>query len=376
MLKLPGLTLKRVLEEVKKLEDDRVYPKKILEWLWDDVVHPILDELGFRTTPPDSNDVEKWPHVWWVPVGPLTYLPLHAAGYHGAGGSTGRTALDCIVSSYSSSIRLLIDRRRTAAAFTNLANSQAAVLVSMPTTPGRRPLKHAAAEVAELREVCPSLNLTPVEPAATKQAVLAALKAKPCISVFHFSGHGVSDGAEPSKSRLLLKDWKEDPLTVADLRDQWLDGSDTSSDSTVSSATQEENADTAAAAGASPPAEQPFLAYLSACSTGENKVLDLIDEAIHLANGCRLAGFRHAVGTLWPVSDACSVDIAREFYKAVRDAGATDEAVAWALHVAVRAVRYKTYTSNESDNRAAVDADNNTPRRYNLKWAPFLHFGV
>lgn len=371
-LRLRDLTLERVLEEVKKLEDDRVYPKKILEWLWDDVVRPILDELGFRTTPPDANDAEKWPHVWWVPVGPLTYLPLHAAGYHGGGGSAGRAALDRVVSSYSASLRLLVDRRRTTAASTNLAKAQAAVLVSMPTTPGRRPLKYAAAEVAEVREVCPSLNLTPVAPATTKQAVLAALKARPCIAVFHFSGHGVSDGAEPSKSRLLLQDWQTSPLAVADLRDQWLDGRGASSDSAVPSA------DTAAAAAGAPPApEQPFLAYLSACSTGENRVLDLADEAVHLANACRLAGFRHAVGTLWPVSDACSVDIARGFYEAVRDAGATDEAAAWALHVAARAVRYKTYTSAESGNtRAAADADGNTPKRYNLKWAPFLHFGV
>jgi CHAT domain-containing protein len=119
----------------------------------------------------------------------------------------------------------------------------------------------------------------------------------------------MSDPSEPSRSCLLLEDWKDNPLTVGDLRDHRL----------------QENS--------------PFLGYLSACSTGTNKEDRLIDEGIHLVSACQLAGFRHVVGTLWEVSDKHCVDVAKILYETIRDEGVTDVALCRGLHRAVRALR-------------------------------------
>ncbi|KAK4228967.1 hypothetical protein QBC38DRAFT_453782 [Podospora fimiseda] len=62
----------------------------------------------------------------------------------------------------------------------------------------------------------------------------------------------------------------------------------------------------------------PFLAYLSACSTGSNKVEGLEDENLHLMTACQLAEFRHVIGTLWPVSDEHCVDVAKTVFSRVR----------------------------------------------------------
>lgn len=59
---------------------------RMLNFLWDTVVEPVLSELGFaRATGPDL------PRLWWLPAGWLSILPFHAAGYHDG---SGRSALE------------------------------------------------------------------------------------------------------------------------------------------------------------------------------------------------------------------------------------------------------------------------------------------
>lgn len=69
----------------------------------------------------------------------------------------------------------------------------------------------------------------------------------------------------------------------------------------------------------------PFLAYLSACGTGEIKDQKFFDENIHLISACQLAGFRHVIGTLWEVDDETCVHMARMTYEGIEDGSATDE---------------------------------------------------
>ena len=47
--------------------------------------------------------------------------------------------------------------------------------------------------------------------------------------------------------------------------------------------------------------EHAQIAYLSACSTVENKVAQLANEVIHVGSGFQVAGFRHVIGCLWPL---------------------------------------------------------------------------
>jgi hypothetical protein len=116
------------------------------------------------------------------------------------------------------------------------------------------------------RPLCPVLGLRPITPQGRKEDVLRKLLA---CETFHFDGHGPSDPMNPSQSRLLLENWKTNPLTMGNLRDS----------------RQQDNA--------------PLLAYLPASSTGANQLEDLADEGIDLISACGAGLSRNC-------SDICS----------------------------------------------------------------------
>ncbi len=75
----------------------------ILEWLWDTIACPVLDQLGYDD--PADGAADDPARIWWMPTGALCRLPLHAAGYHREG--QGRTLLDRVVSSYTVTVHAL-----------------------------------------------------------------------------------------------------------------------------------------------------------------------------------------------------------------------------------------------------------------------------
>ncbi|MFF8594451.1 CHAT domain-containing protein [Streptomyces sp. NPDC015220] len=291
---------------------------EVLEWLWDTVTGPVLEELGHRSQPgPDAD----WPRVWWIPTGFLNLLPLHAAGHHTdpSDAPGRRTVMDRVVSSYTPTIRALRHSRERLAAQTPVAAGTApcGFVAAMPTTPGLPDggrLRHIPQEVAALREQVPDLDVligsdAPAgagERPPVKADVLARLAS---CRIAHFACHGTSDLADPSQSRLLLHDHAEDPLTVAGLAPVRLDGAQ--------------------------------LAYLSACRTAWTGDLRLTDESIHLAAAFQLAGFPHVIGTFWEIDDEVSARVAESFYVQLRNAAGTIDPnrAALALHHAVRDVR-------------------------------------
>ncbi|KAL2147927.1 hypothetical protein VTI28DRAFT_3405 [Corynascus sepedonium] len=334
---LPQLYQERIIEESYMIQTGSSSSlPATLKWLWDALVHPVLDALGFTdgrlALEPQGTDPSDitWPRVWWVPVGPLSGLPLHAAGDHEL--HDGETALDRVMSSYSSSIKALLAGRQTSQPPPPLMATAPgrAVLVSMSATPGMSRLEFTDDEVVMLNDMCPSMHLKPDQPQSLmKDDVLDRLRG---CRVFHFAGHGISDPADPSRSRLLLKDWQTHPLTVDDLRGERL-------------------------------LNNPFLAYLSACSTAAIEKLALADEGIHLVSACQLAGFRHVVGTLWTVSDAFCVDVARRFYETLRDEGVTsDAAVCRGLHLAMHELRNASTETVTAYMMAVTRDDNNGTR--------------
>ncbi|KAM0349863.1 hypothetical protein ACHAP4_010218 [Fusarium culmorum] len=234
---------------------------RILEWMWDHITEPILDALGYSHPPGE----DPWPHVWWIPTDLLTLFPLHAAGYHRRESS--ETVIDRVVSSYASSIRAIIRGRQNEISIRSTSTVvPRAMLVGMQYTPECGPLPFAIKEVDIVQDLCKSLGLETVRPSSRKENVSKGLLG---CKVFHFAGHGATDEEDPSNSHLLLEDWKEDRFCVADLQRMNL----------------REHA--------------PFLAYLSACGTGQMKRYNLVDESIHLISAYQLAGFRHVIGTLW-----------------------------------------------------------------------------
>jgi len=368
LLRLPALTLEDTEKRVRHLRaalggssDAVAVDSSMLEWLWSAACRPILDALGFTDCPTPGR---SWPRVWWVPTGLLTVLPLHAAGRYGKGST--ETVLDRVMSSYSSSIKAMqygcLDRARararasasdsdsdSACASSAPPRVDRALLVAMPVTPGLATgaLPFAADEVSVLRATCESsLGLEPVCPLPLKDAVVGELAS---CTIFHFAGHGRSDPADPSRSCLLLQDWEQNPLTVGDLRDCKL----------------YEN--------------QPFLGYLSACSTGASDADRLADEGIHLVSTLQLAGFRHVVGTLWKVSDSHCADIARVFYETLGSQGMTDAAVCLGLHMAIRALRDRQINSDSvgsRDGKLLGFGTHKSKGLVNAFWVPYVHYGA
>jgi tetratricopeptide (TPR) repeat protein len=298
-LALPSLSIRDLRE---KSQEEDLGSRKVLEWLWDAVTGPILSALGV-TGPPLADD--DLPHLWWIPTGVLSVMPLHAAGHH-CQGST-ETVLDRAMSSYSSSIRAIIHGRQRHAGLESAPSvREKALLVAMEHTPGESRLRYATEEISMLRGLCKSMEFDPIEPERRKQHVMSHL---PQCKIFHFAGHGYTDEYDPSKSCLLLDDWRADPLTLA----------------TLQATNMREHA--------------PFLAYLSACGTGQVRHERFLDESLHLVSGYQVAGFRHVVGTLWQVNDEPCMDIARITYEGIRRGDLADESVCRGLHKATRELR-------------------------------------
>ena len=372
VLNLPGLMYEKVEEHVRDILTSPLATSSqiltTLEWLWDTVAGPCLDALGFRNPRTDNN----MPHVWWIPTGPLSHLPLHAAGRHMDGSKD--TVLDRVISSYSLTVKTLAYGRGHNAQMAKHSAAQKAILVAMQETPGNlSTLPFATEEIDMLEELCQQVQLEPIQLyQPTQKQTLDHLKTS---TIFHFAGHGRTDASDPSLSSLLLEDWQEHPLTMGHLRDLRL----------------QENA--------------PFLAYLSACSTNANAVTELNEEGINLVSGCQLAGFRHVIGTQWKVSDRHCVDVAKTVYETLRDEGLTDRAVALGLHRAVKALRHEAVETGHAkvarERREWMDATNLTPdlgaeregrdgtliksankmkerakELVNTFWVPYVHYGV
>ncbi|WP_020672133.1 CHAT domain-containing tetratricopeptide repeat protein [Amycolatopsis nigrescens] len=262
--------------------------RETLSWLWEVVTEPVLKALG-HTGPPAEG--EPWPRVWWSPTGLLNFLPLHAAGRFPRDRDEpvpgAAAVLDRVVSSYTPTIRALLHARsRPVAARRRL------LAVAIPATPGQAPLPYAREEAEALSRRFDAASPL-IDAAASHDNVLAALR---FVNWAHFACHAHSDPAGPSNSHLLLHDR---PMSVAEVSRLRLEGAE--------------------------------LAYLSACSTARGSA-ELADEAIHIVSAFQLAGYRHVVGSLWPVLDRTSAEVAASFYTGL-DGGAPP---AEALHAVIR----------------------------------------
>jgi CHAT domain-containing protein len=60
--------------------------------------------------------------------------------------------------------------------------------------------------------------------------------------------------------------------------------------------------------------EKAVLAFLSACCTADVQNAALAGEHLHIANAFQIAGYSHAVGTLWLANDGVCPEFAQLFY--------------------------------------------------------------
>lgn len=341
--RLSGVTLRTIREASRHVTGVRSLKSKMLEWLWDKVAEPVMEALGL-TGSPDGNE---WPSVCWILTGPLVGLPLHAAGYHEA--SDGKTVLDRAISSYSVSLASLVqmhaDRQKPGAH----RKPEHAVLIGMPDLP------NALREVREVARVFPTMQIH--TPPPYTQDVLKALKT---CDVFHFAGHGRSSREDPTSSALILSGAER--LTVSSLFDINLHK------------------------------RRPFLAFLSACNTGQIKHDTFMDEGLHLIAACQVAGFQHVIGTLWEVSDKLCAEAARGIYEWMHGEGMSHASVSEGLHRTCRKLR-TDWVRGGKERRAKLRDDEGIEidgvsdiqgklRKVELAedepllWVPYVHYGI
>jgi tetratricopeptide (TPR) repeat protein len=282
---------------VAALEDgDEIEQTPILDtlgWLWDTVVGPVLDRLDdlgltVRTHPVGRDTGEPGARVCWMPTGPLSFLPLHAAGHHRPADGDARSALNRVVSSYTATVRGL-------GAPGPVAN-RAPLVVAVPASPQHRPLPGAVREADVVARSLGERVTVMVGAQATREAVLSRLTGADWV---HFACHATSTAAHPSDSYLAMYDG---PLRVRDLAGRLgVEGG------------------------------RRAVAYLSACTTAHGGQW-VPDEHIHVASAFQLAGFGTVVGTLWPVTDSIAVRAARHTYAALgqtSSAGAVNSTARW-----------------------------------------------
>jgi CHAT domain-containing protein len=253
----------------------------------------VLDHLGI----PGSNRSAELSRLWWCPAGDLVLLPLHAAGRQDG---TGRSVPDLVVSSYTPTLRALLQARTRPA----VTRAEARMLVvGMPHTPGAGSLPQALREIELLASRFPQNTLLLIGEDATRASVLDAMAHS---SLAHFACHGTTELTDPSTSSLMLTDG---PLTVADVLNQRFGTSE--------------------------------LAFLSACRTAASGGAYISDEPVHLASALQLAGYRHVIGTLWPVRDTVAAWTAGRFYAALSQYGKDNRHIAHALNDAVQQLRHQ-----------------------------------
>ena len=343
LLSLPGLKYQDVQQWVKRLarygnsarrdadlsEDDEEQEEAegdgghildigaILKSLWKVAVKPVLQQLKML----NQGSKNHMPRIWWVTAGLMGLIPLHAAGDHSEGSM--ENTLSYAISSYTPTLKSLqFVQSRPQVPMSKI--EQKLLLVSMPVTPGESAPLNVSEEVRAVENSASQwVSVTTLE-RPDKETVLEALKT---CTIAHFACHGTADPLDPGKSALLVGKEQIEKLTIEDL-------------DAIS-------------------CQHARIVYLSACSTAELKMMSLADESIHLASTFQLAGFQHAIGTLWGADDSAAVIIAQSFYKTLlQPDGDGSISVARALHHAILSFR---------------DSGNN--RKDIFKWAPFVHLG-
>lgn len=256
------------------------------------------------------------PHVTWCATGPLAFLPLHAAGKYE--GKSHQRVFDHVISSYTPTLTALLEAsKRKTQPFRGL------LVVSQPATPGQSRLPGTVQEVQAIKEHFDDLSFRWLNGSeATVDAVLEGMEKS---SWCHLACHGVQHPEDPTNSAFLLQDGRLELTTIMAKSFQFAE-----------------------------------MAFLSACqtATGDDQ---RPEEAIHLAAGMLMAGYRSVFATMWSIGDKEGHFVADKVYShLMRDQGhvGEDRTAAKSLHLAVASLR------NENGEKDFV------------KWIPFIHMGV
>ncbi|KAG8743177.1 hypothetical protein FRC10_000322 [Ceratobasidium sp. 414] len=285
---------------------------QVLSTLWNTIGVSIKDILSLEHS---SNSAPK---VYLYSSGPITQLPIHAAGEYIR--PEGESLLDYLVPSYIASLQNLSFPASAPGWDTPLR----VLAISQPHTPGHNPLPAAKVEIETIRKHVPPNQLFLAEnEAGDKMSLISGswLHSRDNPLVLHCACHARQNPYDPLSSSFYLHDGE---LKLSQLLGQRNN--------------------------------MPFLAVLSACETAAGDELRP-DEALHIGAALNyLQGFQSVIATLWAMHDADGPVLAEALYKELFSTGRTDRAdPAVMLRLAVNGMR--------ADGVSLV------------RWVPFVHFG-
>ncbi|KAF8594524.1 hypothetical protein BDV93DRAFT_565349 [Ceratobasidium sp. AG-I] len=264
-----------------------------------------------RNLTPYSSSVDQLPHITWCTAGPLSYLPIHAPGDY----ESQSMVFDYTISSYTPTLSALLLPLSTPNTFPGI------LAVGQSSTPNMAPLPGTSAELSQIQDKSQGLDMIRLdEHLATPAAVLAGLEEH---SWVHMACHAIQRSINPMQSAFYLHGGM---LTLAEITQKRL--------------------------------KQADFAFLSACQTATGDE-NLPDEAVHLAAGRLMAGYRTVIATMWAIGDNDAPLVAEAVYELLLEEGKPDarrEAVA--LHKAMGQLR------------ATLGM------KAFVKWVPYIHIGL
>ncbi|KAG9096541.1 hypothetical protein FS749_008268 [Ceratobasidium sp. UAMH 11750] len=281
----------------------------ILGILWYDIVKHVVEHLDITHAQPHTSDL---PHITWYLTGPLSFLPLHAAGDY----SSPDTILSSLaISSYTPNLTSLGRPVPTSNFFSGiLAVGCGSSTRGLGTLPG------TTTELDQLEKQFTGLKCTRLsEKDACSDTVLQAMVDH---SWVHFACHASQNPLDPLRSALHLYDSDLDLASIS-----------------------------------RNPMKHAQLAFLSACQTAAGDST-LPDEAVHLAAGLLMAGYPTVIATMWSIHDTDAPLVSGKFYECLLEGGMPNSRkAAMALHKATAHLR------------ATIGVEQFA------RWVPYIHVG-
>lgn len=220
-----------------------------------------------------------------------------------------------VISSYSPTLTALLPPTQTPNTFTGI------LAVGQKSTLGLPPLPGTEDELNIILERFKGQLVTQLDgEAATPDAVLAEMEKH---SWVHLACHAIQNTKKPTECAFHLHNGTLDLATITHKQ-----------------------------------LTQADLAFLSACetATGDEK---LPDEALHLAAGMLMAGYRTVIATMWSIGDRNAPLFAEKVYEHLMEAGVPDaRRSAVAVHKAAECLRAKVGVKAVAE------------------WAPYIHIGI
>ncbi|CAE6475321.1 unnamed protein product [Rhizoctonia solani] len=221
--------------------------------LWVCVAKPILEALGYSRDQPPQELI----HITWNTTGPLSLLPLHAAGDYS---KSGMRLYDFAISSYIPTLSVLLRPNPSPQLHSRI------LAVSQEATPGQAPLPCTKEELEciEMHAKKPIRYAQLTGSAATSQAVVSAMEESDWI---HLACHAYQLPHAPLSSSFKLH---ESDLSLQQIMQKHF--------------------------------QNKGLAFLSACQTASGDK-NIPNESSHLAAGMLIAGYPSVIATMWAIAD-------------------------------------------------------------------------